>query len=147
MNQFQNHPEFYDKPIRLTDEQHALPLAVLRNFFQDCHLHEIRRTLWRMLETSLTVRYSIFDDATERSHLFWFYRELETMIEASFLVCERLPADDLTSVPMQSPRGSQPNWKTKSMLEDEIRRLRIKNAEMETELIELRHQHMKSQKK
>jgi hypothetical protein len=139
MNQFQNHPDFYDKPIRLSEEQRAEPVGVLRLFFQNCHLHEIRKTLWKMLETSLTVRYSIFDDAAERSHLFWFYRELETMVEASFLLCDRLPPDDLSSLSYPASRESQPIWKTKSMLEDEIRRLRIRNAEMETELIELRH--------
>lgn len=139
MNQFQNHPDFYDKPIRLSEEQNAQPLGVLRQFFQNCHLHEIRKTLWKMLETSLTVRYSIFDDAAERSHLFWFYRELETMIEASFLLCDQLPADELSTLFSATQPGSQPVWKTKSMLEDEIRRLRIRNAEMETELIELRH--------
>jgi hypothetical protein len=138
MNQFQNHPEFYDQPIRLSEEQKALPLEVVRLFFQNCHLHEIRKTLWKMLETSLTVRYSVYDDASERSHLFWFYRELETMIEASLLLCANGPVGE-GSLPDRNEDGPQSIWKSKTMLEDEIRNLRIRNAEQETELIELRY--------
>jgi hypothetical protein len=92
-----------------------------------------------MLETSLTVRYSIYDDARERSHLFWFYRELETMIEASYLLCSRLPVPESAIIPVHDHSDVRSAWKNKTMLEDEIRSLRIKNAEMETELIRLRY--------
>ena len=140
MNQFQNHPEFYDHPIRLTVEQQAKPLEVLRDFFQNCHLHEVRKTIWKMLETSLTIRNSVYDDAAERSHLFWFYRELETMIEASLLLCEKGAYEEADrNMPSYTSTGPQARWKNKTMLEDEIRNLRIKNAEQETELIELRY--------
>jgi hypothetical protein len=139
MSPFQNNPEFYDRPIRLTEQQKEQPLEVIRSFFQNCHLHELRRVLWKMLETSLTVRNSVYDDATERSQLLWFYRELETMLEASFLLCEMTAFQDPDAAFNQTGTGVQPGWKTKAILEDEIRNLRIKNAEQENELLELRY--------
>jgi hypothetical protein len=55
-------------------------------------LAEIRRLLWQMVETSLAVPYSVFDEASHRQTLLWFYRELETALEAGWLLCERNPA-------------------------------------------------------
>ena len=139
MSQFDNFPEFYDQPIRLTEEQKTKPLGVVQVFFQNCHLHEIRKSLWKMMEYSLSIRHSVYDEAAERSQLLWFYRELETMIEATFILCQKIDWQDASGQPQTAEKGLGPKWRTKSMLEDEIRNLRIKNAEQEKELIELRY--------
>lgn len=87
MNPFQSHPDFYNRPIRLSPEE-TEPLEVLQSFFQNCPLAEVRRILWQMVETSLVVPYSVFDEAGHRQTLLWFYRELETVLEAGWLLCE-----------------------------------------------------------
>jgi hypothetical protein len=138
MSQFDNHPEFYDQPIRLSEEQKMEPFSVLQVFFQNCHLHEVRKMLWKMLECSLTIRYSVYDEAADRSQLLWFYREIETMAEAAFVLCQKTDLIAIATPPTTSDSALTPKWKTKSMLEDEIRSLRIKNAELEKEVIELR---------
>jgi len=89
MNYFQTHPGFYDEPIRLSEEEKGEPLEILRSFFQNCPLSQIRRLLWQMVETSLAVPYSVFDKASERQTLLWFYREVETVLEAGLLICQQ----------------------------------------------------------
>lgn len=86
MNLFQSHPDFYNQLIRLSEEEKAEPHEVLHNFFQNCPFAVIRQTLWSMVETSLAVPYSVYDNAGERQTLLWFYRELETVLEAAFLL-------------------------------------------------------------
>jgi len=83
MNTFQN------QPIRLSEEEKAAPLEALRDFFDNCPLGDIRKTLWQMVETSLAVPYSVYDKASERQYLLWFYRQLETALEASWLACRQ----------------------------------------------------------
>lgn len=89
MNYFQTHPAFYNEPIRLSEEEKGEPLETLRSFFENCPLSQIRQLLWHMVETSLAVPYSVFDHATERQTLLWFYRELERALEAGLLLCQQ----------------------------------------------------------
>ena len=56
MSHSDNHPEHFDRPLRLTPEQLEKPLAVLRNFFQNAHLSETRETLWKLVETVLSIK-------------------------------------------------------------------------------------------
>jgi hypothetical protein len=89
MSHFQNHPSFYNDPIRLSVEGEEQPLEVLREFFEICPLGEVRSTLWNMVETSLAASHSVYDDAGERKTLLWFYRQLETALEAGLLLCRQ----------------------------------------------------------
>jgi len=139
MNHPENHPD-NDRPIKLTPEQIEKPISVLRNFFQDSHLPEIRTMLWKIVERLLAIKNAGFDEAEERSHLLWFYRELEIMIEAAFVLCEKAPLIEEEKIPPNYYlEGPQPKWKTKAKLEEEILNLRIKNAEQLNELLELRY--------
>jgi hypothetical protein len=140
MSQSDNHPEQGNRPVKLTPEQMEKPILVLRNFFQEAHLPEIRETLWKLVESVLSMKNAGFDDAEERSHLLWFYRELETMIEAAFLLCEKAPYNEDEKQPSSYYlEGPRPKWKYKALLEEEILNLRIKNAEQLNELLELRY--------
>src|SRR5687767_15815742 len=140
MSQSENRPEKFNRPLKLSQEQMEKPIAVLRNFFQDAHLPEIRETLWKLVETVLAVKNAGFDDAEERSHLLWFYRELEIMIEAAFVLCEKAPVNEDEKLPANYYlEGPRPKWKYKAILEEEILNLRIKNAEQLNELLELRY--------
>lgn len=140
MSQSDNNPEPGNRPLKLSAEQMDKPISVLRNFFQDAHLPEIRETLWKLVESVLSMKNAGFDDAEERSHLLWFYRELETMIEAAFLLCEKVPYNEDEKLPASYYlEGPRPKWKYKALLEEEILNLRIKNAEQLNELLELRY--------
>lgn len=87
MTPFILHPGFYNQPIRLTQNEKAAPHEVLQDFFQNCSLSEMRRLLWLSVEAALVRPHSTFDDAAERQSLLWFYRSVEEVLEATWLLC------------------------------------------------------------
>jgi len=86
MNHFQNHPVFYNRPIRLSEEEQANPLEVLQDFFFCNRLHDIRDLLWNMVTNSLYVPDSVFDKAAERQGMLGLYHDLERVLEAALLL-------------------------------------------------------------
>lgn len=86
MNHFQHHPVFYNRPIRLSEEEQANPLEVLQDFFFCNRLHELRELLWNMVANSLCVPDSVFDKAIERQNLLGLYQDLERVLEAALLL-------------------------------------------------------------
>lgn len=89
MNHFEQHSSFYNSIIRLSEEEKANPLEVFQRFFRICDLPNARKTLLDMYENALTVDCTIFDQGQERHHLLWFYRSLESMLEAGQLLCQQ----------------------------------------------------------
>lgn len=87
MNPYPQHPDFYNQPIRLSAAQQAAPLETLREFFDACPLSDVRDTLWNVVELSLARPHSVYDEATHRQTLLWFYRQLEMVLEAGWLLC------------------------------------------------------------
>jgi len=86
MTPFTLHPEFYDRPIRLDATEQKYPLTVLREFFDECPLGQVRQTLWQMVETALQADHTLYDKAPDRHHLLWFYRSAEAVLEAGWLL-------------------------------------------------------------
>jgi len=86
MQHFRQHIAFYNQPIRLTEEQQQEPIIVIREFFQNFHLVEIRQKLWNWFETAITTEYGLFEEATDRSGLMQFYSQLEELVEAAYLI-------------------------------------------------------------
>jgi len=74
MQHFKYHPEIFNQPVRLSDEN---PYEVIRDFFLNYRLSEIRQMLWDMVETSLTSRDTVFDGGLERGNLLYFYSQVE----------------------------------------------------------------------
>lgn len=66
MHYFKLHPEFYNQPILLSEEEKREPLSVIHEFFEDVKLIEVRKHLYNLLEVILTKGDTIYDDATER---------------------------------------------------------------------------------
>lgn len=87
MTSFELHSAFYNQPIRLSEEEKTDPLETLREFFQECPLSTVRRTLSHMVETSLSLPHSVYDDAGERRYMLWLYRQMERALEAGWLLC------------------------------------------------------------
>jgi hypothetical protein len=71
---------------RLSKEKRENPAQVLHEFCDSYHLHEVRKTLWDWLVTALGKTHSIYDDAKERSNLFFFYENVEELMEAVYLL-------------------------------------------------------------
>jgi hypothetical protein len=86
MHNFELHPEFYNQPILLTEEEKQDPLSVIREFFDDVKLIEVRKHVYNLLEVALTGANTIYDDAIERDAVLSFIKQLMRMAEAGYLV-------------------------------------------------------------
>jgi hypothetical protein len=90
MEPFELHPDFYDRPIRLTEEEMADPLAVLRFFFSGTPLSETRQMLWDMVTASLRIRDCLaFETPEQRENLLLLYHDIERALEAAWLISEQ----------------------------------------------------------
>ena len=136
-NHFTAHALF-NQPIRLSAEEQARPLEVLREFFQNCHLGEVRQTLWQAVENALCANYTIYDTSDQRSHLLWFYRELERTLEAGLLLCKEGVYKKAKPGPFRLPQAPQATWPAKADLEHEILTLRSDNSLQNAEILQLR---------
>lgn len=54
MHPFDLHPEFYNKPILLSEEELANPMLVIQQFFDDYHSIEVRMHLSNMQEVCIS---------------------------------------------------------------------------------------------
>ena len=81
---FSRHPDFYNKPIRLNYDDD--PAQVIRTFFRAHSLAEIRERLWNMAEVCIATDNDYFETGNERGNLLYFYRQLEELVEASFVL-------------------------------------------------------------
>jgi len=86
MTPFLSHPAFYNRVIRLSADEQQDPRAVLQEFLSECPLAECRQLLWQMVETALQADYTLYDKAAERHRLLWFYRWVEKVLEAGWLL-------------------------------------------------------------
>jgi hypothetical protein len=83
---YNNHPIWYNLPLRLTEEELNNPLLIFNDFFQTYHLNETRELLWQWLMAVLSSQGSISSEPLERSNHIYFYEKLEEIIEAAFII-------------------------------------------------------------
>ena len=94
--------KFYNKPLRLSKKQKKDPARVVRDFYTWYHLGDLRHLLQEWMEAAITSENAQFESARDRSALYFFYRNIEQMAEAAYLlVREELPA------PMIKPARKQ----------------------------------------
>jgi hypothetical protein len=76
------------RPIkeRLNNEEKLHPQAVLSNFCDNYHLHEVKQILWDWLVTAMGKPHSTYDEGKERSNLLFFYENIETLVEAVYTI-------------------------------------------------------------
>ena len=60
-----NHPQWYNQPLRLTEEQRKNPMLVLYEFFECYHLNDVRDLFWKWLVEVLSSPGSISAEALE----------------------------------------------------------------------------------
>lgn len=82
MQPFDLHPEFYNKPILLTEEELANPMIVVRQFFDDYHLIEVRKHLHCLLKVAITCNNDLYAEASERDAIVCFCERVEKLAEA-----------------------------------------------------------------
>jgi len=90
MRYYLEHPEIFNSPILLSEEEHKTPEAVLRRFFTDYNLSELREFLSEMQETCLTTDNPPFDQPSKRADLILFCRNIELQFEAAFLLMKEV---------------------------------------------------------
>jgi hypothetical protein len=86
MKTYNNHPQWYNKPIRLSEEQTNNPTPVFDEFFQCYHLNEVRQTMWRWLVTVVSSAGSVSNDPHERNNDLYFYEQIEMLVEGVWVI-------------------------------------------------------------
>jgi len=81
-----NHPQWYNEPLRLTRNQKDNPTVVFEDFFGCYHLHEVREILWEWLVEVISSQNSISNDGSARNNHIYFYEKLEQILEACFML-------------------------------------------------------------
>src|SRR5690349_18422006 len=85
MRTYNIHPQWYNVPLRLTEEEKRNPAKVLEDYFQCYHLHEVRQILWNWTLEVLSSAHGISCDPHERNNHLYFYEKMETLVEAAFV--------------------------------------------------------------
>jgi hypothetical protein len=86
MSYFLEHPELFEQVLRLTREEKEQPIKVIEDFFNGYRLYECRELLWNMVECCLTTENTAFAEAGERDVLLQYFKDLEGMLEAAWLL-------------------------------------------------------------
>jgi hypothetical protein len=88
---YNKHPQWYNLPLRLSEEKLDNPILVFNDFFECYHLNETREVLWQWLLTIISSPGSISNEPLERSNHLYFYEKLEEIIEAAFILQTNVP--------------------------------------------------------
>ncbi|MCS3800869.1 hypothetical protein [Niastella sp. OAS944] len=86
MKTYNNHPIYYNEPIRLNEEQTKNPDLVFDEFFQCYHLNEVRQTMWQWLVTVVSGADSASKDPHERNNDMFFYEQIEMLVEGVWVL-------------------------------------------------------------
>lgn len=83
---YQLHPEIFDLPILLTEKEKEAPLGVIKDFFTDYKMSEIRELHHQVHQICLTRDAPPFDEGSERDRLILFRERIEKLLEAAWLL-------------------------------------------------------------
>ena len=86
MSYFIEHPELFEQALRLGKEERERPMKVIEDFFNGYRLYECRELLWNMVECCLTTDNVAFGEAQERDVLLQYFKDLEGLVEAAWLM-------------------------------------------------------------
>jgi hypothetical protein len=89
MRSLNKHPDWYNQPLRLSEEERQHPQLVIENFFESYHLEEVREILWSWLVEIISSGRSISQEGQQRNDHIYFYEKIEALVEATFLMNQR----------------------------------------------------------
>jgi hypothetical protein len=72
-----NHPQWYNEPLRLNKKQKRDPLSVMD------------QTLWEWLTEVVSSSQNIINGVHDRSDHMFFYEKIEELIEAAYIIKKR----------------------------------------------------------
>lgn len=81
-----HHPQWYNQPLRLTEEERQNPLLVINDFFESYHLQDVREILWNWIVEIISSSGSISSEPLERSNHIYFYEKMEALLEACYIL-------------------------------------------------------------
>jgi len=83
MSRFKDHPSFYDHPICLSETDKQSPMEVVKGFFADYRLSELRDIQDQIQKVCLTTDDGVFGKAESRSNLLSYNEKLIRLLEAA----------------------------------------------------------------
>jgi len=86
-----HHPQWYNQPLRLTEEETQNPILVINDFFESYHLQDVRDIFWKWIVEIISSSGSISNEPLERSNHIYFYEKIEAVIEACYVIRNQLP--------------------------------------------------------
>ena len=86
MKTYNHHPQWYNQPLRLQEEEINNPNLVFNDFFQCYHLNEVRETMWQWVVEVISSPHSISSDHHERNNHLYFYEKMESLVEAAWII-------------------------------------------------------------
>jgi len=89
MRTYNKHPQWYNEPLRLSDQQKQDPGLVIDDFFECYHLNEVREILWNWLVEVICSPHGISSNPLDRSNHIYFYEKIELLIEAAYSIKEK----------------------------------------------------------
>lgn len=81
-----NHPLWYNQPLRLTEEQRNDPFLVFKDFFEYFHLNDTREILWDWLTGIVSISSRVLNQPHYCNNQIYFYEKFEELIEAALLI-------------------------------------------------------------
>lgn len=106
MDHFRSHPELYNKPIRL-DEKKVIPIKIIKKFFQDFTLSEIRQILWDWFEVAITSENDQYAESEERANLLYRYHRIEELVEAAFILYQSTGSEGEDNPPVDDHQNEE----------------------------------------
>lgn len=83
MRSMNQHPNWENSPLRLSEEERKDLYGVLDEFFRCFHLQDMREMLWDWLVAALSAESGAYATGFARSNLIFVYEKLELLIEAA----------------------------------------------------------------
>lgn len=88
MSDFLNHPEFYNQSVCLSQDELDFPIKVIRQFFYDYSLSDIRTIHDEIEEVCLTTDAPPFAHGSQRADFLYYLNNLIRVLEAAFVLAE-----------------------------------------------------------
>lgn len=86
MKTHNQHPVWYNEPMRLNEDQLNDPELTFDDFFQYYHLNEVREILWKWVTEVVSSPRSISINPHDRNDHLFFYEKIEQLVEAAWVM-------------------------------------------------------------